>query len=129
MSTEANKRTIIQWFDTVNTKDLDAISRIADQTYTPDCVFRDVMTISGTGPEYVKQFLNGFFSYSPEAHIEVGDVITEGDKAACRYTVHGNNQATGKPETIEVMYIARFSGEKIGEIWQIGVPIPTVVDA
>jgi ketosteroid isomerase-like protein len=127
MSTEENKKIIRQWFDTFNTKDLQALEMLADETWSPDCIFHGGGVIFGKGPAYVKGFVHSVFESTPDAHVEIRDVIAEGDKGACRYTVYGTNNTDGKQEVTEVMLISRFSGGKIADAYQLAVPIQTQV--
>jgi steroid delta-isomerase-like uncharacterized protein len=79
----------------------------------------------------------------PDRHFSVDDVITDGDKAAARWTLVATNSApiaeippTGKPITEHAVVFFRFRDGKIAEVWvqmdqlgvlrQIGVTIPGV---
>jgi predicted ester cyclase len=60
----------------------------------------------------------------PDLHVAVEDVIAEGDKLVCRDTVTGTHQGeyrglppTGKSVAYNEIFILRFAGGRIAEIW------------
>jgi len=62
----------------------------------------------------------------PDLHVTVEDLIEEGDKVACRNTVTGTHQGeykglppSGKSVTYNEIFICRFTGGKIAEIWGV----------
>jgi predicted ester cyclase len=62
----------------------------------------------------------------PDLHVTVEDLIEEGDKVVCRNTVTGTHQGeymglppTGKPVTYNEIFICRFAGGRIAEIWGV----------
>jgi predicted ester cyclase len=62
----------------------------------------------------------------PDLHVAVEDVIAEGDKVVSRNTVTGTHQGeyrglppTGKSVTYHEIFIFRFAGGRIAEIWGV----------
>ena len=56
----------------------------------------------------------------PNTKIDVQRVIAEGDLVA----VHSRVQHTPERPVIAVVHIFRFEGEKIAELWDVGMEVP-----
>jgi hypothetical protein len=79
-----------------------------------------------TGVQALKQVWTVLLRAFPDIHVAVEDVIAEGDKVAARNTVTGTNTGeyrglppTGKSVTYNEMFIARFAGGRVAEIWGV----------
>jgi predicted ester cyclase len=66
-----------------------------------------------------------FYTAFPDMHYTVEDLIAEGDKVVCRWTVRATHQgefmgvpATGKVVTWTGISITRFAGGKDVEDWE-----------
>ena len=122
MSLEGN-RALIQRFveETFNRGNLD----IVDEIYAPDYVGHTAGSPEQTlGPEDVKEFVGLYHSAFPDLHTAIEDIVTEGDKAAYRWTAVGTHQGEqlGVPPSnnrVELtgITIERIEGSKIVETY------------
>jgi steroid delta-isomerase-like uncharacterized protein len=120
---EAENIALLQrYYDEVfNKRNLDA----ADEVFTADYVSHHNDPVGlAKGPEGVKQFVTGTVEGFPDITITVEDIFAEGDFAASRWMLSGNNTgpffgnpASGKPAAWEGVAITRFEGGKIAEDW------------
>jgi steroid delta-isomerase-like uncharacterized protein len=113
-----------QWFDEVwNQKKASTIREL----FTEDTV---VHGLSGPGEDPVRgfdafeKFHADFIAAFPDVHIDVDDVVTEGDKLAGRFTVTGTQTgplaempATGKKTLFTGSGICTVKDGKFTEIW------------
>lgn len=107
-----NKATLRRLFEEVwNQGDLDAI----DEILAPD--FNGHFLPSGipNGPEGFRMYVTGFRTAMPDLHMQVEDLIAEGDRVAIRITARGTQTgplgdipASGRKLTLGAMIIARF---------------------
>lgn len=80
------------------------------------------------GLESVKQFYrNAIWGAFPDARVTVEDMLEEGDKLTCRFTMTGTHlgpfwgiAATGKPVAMPGITILRFANGKCVERWSCG---------
>jgi steroid delta-isomerase-like uncharacterized protein len=114
------------WFDKVwNKRDRAAIREMLSE----DCINHG---LSGPGGDPVRgfdgfeQFHSAFLNAFPELHIEVDDVIADGDKLAGRYTVTGmkDGPIPGMPETnkkvrLTGVGLANVRDGKFVEVWNV----------
>jgi steroid delta-isomerase-like uncharacterized protein len=94
-----------------------------------------------TGLSAIRQTVDRVRAMFPDHHFVVEDVVTNGDKAAARWSMTATNTApiagippTGRPITQNAIVFYRFENGKIAEFWlqmdqlgvlrQIGVQIP-----
>ena len=115
-------------------------SGILSEIFTPDAIAH---TPNGdaTGLANIQQTVERVHMMFPDHHFVVDDIVTNGDKAAARWTMTATNTAplggiapTGRPITQRAVVFYRFQGDKIAEFWlqldqvgvlrQIGVQIP-----
>jgi steroid delta-isomerase-like uncharacterized protein len=110
--TNANKAIIRRLVDEVlNGGNLDAI----DELYTP--------RIARGARRWIAPFLASF----PDTHMEIVDLIAEGDKVVARFTCSGTqtgewlgHPATGRRmEKIDEVTIFRFEDGKIAHAWSL----------
>jgi predicted ester cyclase len=72
-----------------------------------------------------ERFVAGFRAALPDIHNEVKDVLVDGDRAAVRWTGHGTHSGEalmgipgkGNKVTAHGVYILRFEGGRIAEVW------------
>jgi steroid delta-isomerase-like uncharacterized protein len=65
---------------------------IVDELAAPDIVVSyPIPPEPMRGPEQFKAFLNGLFAGLPDATVTVDEMLAEGDKVACRWTMHGTH--------------------------------------
>ena len=72
-----------------------------------------------------KQHVSDFFRTVPDAHVTIDDIVVEGDKLACRWTLTGTHKSeprgvppANKKVTTWVITIYRFAGGKFVESWE-----------
>ncbi|HMH11723.1 MAG TPA: ester cyclase [Edaphobacter sp.] len=111
----------------------------------PELVTPNVINHSSTGDQTgvaaLEQTIHHVRTLFPEPHFTVDDVISDGNKAAARWTLVAAHTApiagvapTGKQLTEQAVVFYRFENGKIAEIWaqmdqlgilrQVGVVIP-----
>jgi steroid delta-isomerase-like uncharacterized protein len=118
MSAERNREALLAYFDAFNRHDIAAIG---------DCLAVDVVSNAtedlgfGQGRDAYLQYLAMVFAALPDAHIEVLDILAEGDQVAVRYQGTGTHEgelagipASGRPVDLEVGAFVCFNDR--GEI-------------
>ena len=127
-TTEAlgNKATFGRFHYAVNTRDLEVVSMMIDEVVEPGVVFHAPVPMGATGARAIKDVWTVLLRGFPDIHVAVEDVIAEGDKVVCRNTVTGTHLGeyrglppTGKPVAYNEIFIARFAGGRIAEIWGV----------
>lgn len=120
---EANKQLISRWFEEVwNQRSEAAIEAMLSRDAEvhglpePDSVLK--------GPEEFKTLHRAFCEAFPDMHVTVDDTITEGDRAAVRWSVEMTHTgdglgfpASGKRARVKGMSIVTIKGGKIEEGW------------
>jgi steroid delta-isomerase-like uncharacterized protein len=80
-----NTRSVIEQFhEAFNAHDLDALARL----WSEDCVFEDTTPPDGTrhvGRAAVLRACQDFFQHSPQAHFEIEELFTAGERAVVRW--------------------------------------------
>ena len=115
---------IHRWFDEVwNQQRTDTIDEMMfDNTLHHGLTGPDGPPVSGI--DNFKEFHKGFVAAFPDISVEVHDVVTEGDKMACRYTVTGTHRgplSQIEPSHVKVEFtgggICKLEGGKFAEVW------------
>jgi hypothetical protein len=132
MSSEENKKFYLQLIERQNHLDQNDIDQFFDQfyneLYTPDYFMHfpgsewdefDLAAMKKATIQWFKEHTN--------CQITVDDIFAEGDRVATRGMSTATKAATGDPEKWFYLAIARFSGGKVAEEWQVVVEIPVVV--
>jgi steroid delta-isomerase-like uncharacterized protein len=121
-----NKTTLSRFHDATNTGDAEAISKIIDEIVEPNVLFHAPVQMDATGAQALKQVWAALLRAFPDLHVAVEEVIAEGDKVVCRNTVTGTQRGeyrglppTGKSVTYNEIFIVRFAGGRIAEIWGV----------
>ncbi len=124
MLDEQIKVSFNRWFDTFNEHNLEKLEGLADELFTDDFILHDP-DFAGLppGPAGIKEFVRQALVNIPDIHIALEDLVTDGDKAAIRFTVRGTDQTQRKMVTLMVLVISRFVGGKLAEEWQVGRPV------
>jgi steroid delta-isomerase-like uncharacterized protein len=98
----------------------------ADGYYAPDVVLHGAPPDFPPGIEGIKQGVAMYRAALPDLHMTMDDVIVEGDKVVCRYTMRGTHKgellgisASGKQVAMEGIVIVRFQDGKLAEIWGV----------
>ena len=119
MSLEENKAIVRRTIEVINTQDLSSIENIV----APDFVDH---TRQVRGLENLKQFLSMIFKAFSDWHINIEDIIAEGDKVWIRITVTGTHTGdwmgiapTGKKFTEHQVWIYRIVEGKVVEGWDV----------
>lgn len=121
MSTEENKALLRRVWDEVYRQGrLDSI-----EEFVLDDVIAHEPDGDVRGVEELKRYLVTYLAAFPDTSMTVEDVIAEGDRVVCRYTVRGTHKGTteeygpptGKQMVIEGITVYRFKGGKLAEMW------------
>jgi steroid delta-isomerase-like uncharacterized protein len=120
MSAEQNKAILRQAYDAINRNDLDAL----DEMVASDITDHDPAPGQAPGLEGVKDYFSSLHAAFPDVHMEVEDMIAEGDKVVARVSVGGTHQGefmgiapTGNRVTITGIDILRITDGKVVEHW------------
>ncbi len=116
MSAEENKaaqRRIIE--GVINKKDLDA----ADELFSGEHTLYPQSSGVGRGPEGMKQAFVGLHEEFPDIHVEIEEILAEGDTVAVRLTFRGTHAPSGEKAAWPEVVFARFSGGKAVESWEL----------
>jgi hypothetical protein len=122
----ANKAAFKRFHDAANAGDLEVIAKAIDEVIAPDVLFHAPVPVGATGAQALRKAWAVLLRAFPDLHVTVEDVIAEGDKVVARNTVTGTHQgeyrgagATGRRVTYNEIFIARFAGGRIAEIWGV----------
>jgi ketosteroid isomerase-like protein len=114
------KEDVLRWLEAVNSRDLSAIDRVADEFFTADYVWHfPGLTGQQPGPAGVKSIYREILAGNPNMKITLEDLLVDGDKVAGRCTVRRTDPATGKPQRCPELDISRMVGDKTAELWEL----------
>jgi len=121
-----NKATTRRLYDAMITGDAEVIAKTIDEVVEPNVLYHAPNPAGAAGAQVLKQVWPVLLRAFPDLHVAVEDVIAEGDKVVCRDTVTGTHQGeyrglppTGKSVTYNEIFILRFAGGRIAEIWGV----------
>jgi steroid delta-isomerase-like uncharacterized protein len=121
-----NKATFRRFHDAVNAGDEEVISKTIDEVVEPDVQIRTPLPVEATGAEALKEVWATLLRGFPDVHVDVQDVIAEGDKVVGRSVVTGTHQGeymglspTGNSVTYDEIFIFRFVDGRIAETWGV----------
>lgn len=69
------------------------------------------------GPEGAKQYVSGALKRVPDLHVNIDDIIAEGDKVVVRNTWTGTDREAGKKIHFSGIVIWRMENRKLVERW------------
>ena len=122
----SNKQTVRRFCDAMNSGDQQLISRMIDELVEPDALIRTPLPLEATGAEKLKEVFRRLHGAYHDLHIEIQDLIAEGDKVVDRNTVTGTHQGeymglgpTGKSVTYDEIFVFRFVDGRIAETWGV----------
>jgi predicted ester cyclase len=122
----SNKATFRRIEDTVNTGDVEVISKAIDEVVAPDALIRMPLPIEATGAQAFRQLWAMLLRGLPDLHLTIEDLVEEGDKVVMRASVTGTHkgeymgvQPTGQSITYNEIFIFRFAGDRIAEMWGV----------
>ena len=123
MTTEDNKKILIRWMETFNSRDLAAIDRLTDEMFPPTWIshtpsFPD----EPHDREGWKRMIHGIFADYPDYHFTFEDLIAEGDKVVARGNYLGTHAVSKEPYNHHFIAISRHSEGKIVEVWELMTP-------
>jgi len=123
---ETNKATIRRFHEATNSGDLQLLSNTVDEVFEPDALIRTPLPIDATGAQAIKEVFTRLLHVYPDLHVEIEDLIAEGDKVVSRNTVTGTqlgeymgHPPTGKPVTYNEIFVMRFEDGRIAETWGV----------
>jgi steroid delta-isomerase-like uncharacterized protein len=126
VQTTSNKELFKRFLDGMNTNDVETISKTIDEFVEPDAVIRTPVPLKVTGAQALKEVFNTLHRAYPDLHVEVEDMIAEGDKVVGRNTVTGTHRGeymgiapTGKSVRYNEIFIFRFVNGRIAETWGV----------
>ncbi len=126
VETMTNKELFRRFLDGMNTNDAEVMSRTIDEFVEPDALIRTPLPLKATGAQLLKEVFGTLHRAFPDLHVEVEDVIAEGDKVVGRNTVTGTHQGeymgmqpTGKSIKYNEIFIFRFVNGRVAETWGV----------
>ncbi|ROQ77859.1 steroid delta-isomerase-like uncharacterized protein [Streptomyces sp. CEV 2-1] len=121
-----NRAVLSRLHEAVNRGDAELIAKTIDELFEPDVLIRTPLPVEATGAQALKEVFTTLCRAFPDLHIEVADMIAEGDRVVSRNTVTGTHLGeytglppTGRPVTYNEIFIFRFAGERIAETWGV----------
>ena len=124
--TARHKAAFIRFHDAMNSGDAEIISKAIDNMVASNVLFHAPVPGRAPGAQALKETWTVLLRAFPDLHVTVEDVIGEGDKVVTRNTVSGTHRGdfmgvppTGNSVTYNEIFIARFAGSRIAEIWGI----------
>jgi steroid delta-isomerase-like uncharacterized protein len=123
MSTEDNKAIVRRVYEEIINK---GNLNVADEMFTSDYVYRSPGSPEFRGPDGFKQLVTMYRSAFPDLHLNLDELVAEGDTVVSRWTGGGTHRGelmgippTGKQVTVMGVVISRFSGGKAVEDWEL----------
>ncbi|MGY6651716.1 ester cyclase [Amycolatopsis sp. TRM77291] len=124
--TARNRAAFDRFHDATNSGSYDVIEKMIDEVVAPDVVFHAPVPMETTGAQALKQVWTVLLRAFPDLRVTAEDVLADGDKIVCRNTVTGTHEgeyrgmpATGKPVSYSEIFILRFAGGRVAEIWGV----------
>lgn len=119
MSTQRNQKVLENAVAEWNKGNLDAYL----QLYHPDILMHGLSGVE-PGIDSVRNYYSSFWAAFRNPQLTLDDIMTEGDKLACRFTISGTHTgtfgeipATGKEVAIGGLTILRFADGRCVERW------------
>jgi len=110
-----NSGTVRRYFQRLlNEKDLSA----CDEMLSGDYVDHDAPPDTPPGPQNIKEFVAGFLAEYPNIHVDILDIVAEGDKVAARLVWRGNQRESGEEFHQMGIIILRLDDQgRLAERW------------
>lgn len=126
MSTDENRAAVRRFYEALNTRDVERIERGVEEVADPQVQLHTAMAYGAAGVDGLKRGMLMLRRSFPDLHLDVQDVIAEGDRVMARVVVTGTHQGehmgvapTGRPFTIDEVAIFRFQDSRAVEIWGV----------
>jgi steroid delta-isomerase-like uncharacterized protein len=120
MSVPDNETAVRRWIDAWNVQDAEG----GLDLLAPDFVRHDANLPDVVGAAAQQEFLHGVFSAFPDIHIDVQQLIAQGDIVVVRLLIRGTHRdeflgvpATGRGVNIQSVDTFRLADGKITEQW------------
>lgn len=122
MSTEQNKALAKRaWDEMFNQKNI----AVVDELFASDYIYHGPQGHEFSGTENLKKILSHYLEAFPDLHIDIEDLVAEGDKVASRVTMTGTHKGelqgippTGKEVNTTMILITRFADGMVAEDWE-----------
>ena len=115
-----------KWFryrDAINQRDLDLLDRVADELFTADVVYHAPgMVYAGSGRVAQKANMRAAIAASPDFHLQIDELLSDGDRVIARVTVLTNDPTTGAVQSNVCLEIDRVVDGKVAEGWNLMAP-------
>jgi predicted ester cyclase len=123
MTTEDNKKNLIRWMETFNSRDLAAIDRMTDEIFSPAWISHTPSSPDQPHDrEGWKQMFRAIFTDYPDFHFTFEDLIAVGDKTVARGNYIGTHAVSKEPYNQQFIGISRWSDGKLVEKWELVAP-------
>jgi len=120
MGVAENKAVVQRMFDALNANDLDGVLDVA----TDDIAVHTAIPGISPGREGYRNLIGLYLSAFPEQHIDVHELVGEGDRVLVRHThylTHGGDFAgmppTGKKAVVDGLELYRLRDGRVAEMW------------
>lgn len=121
----SHKATGMRLLDAMNSGDVELVAQTVDEIFEPDV--KQHSPFEATGVQTLKEMVfERLYRAFPDLHIELEDVIEDGDKVVVRDTVTGTHLGefnglppTGKSVAYSEIFIMRFANGRIAEVWGV----------
>ncbi|OBB21084.1 ester cyclase [Mycolicibacterium setense] len=122
-----NKEVCKRILDAANAHDEELLSQTVDALFDPDVRMTTPLPMQATGVEAIKLVFTTLHRAFPDLHVEVVEMIAEGNAVAVRNTVTGTHKggeymglpATGKSVTYNEIFIFRVEGGRVTETFGV----------
>jgi steroid delta-isomerase-like uncharacterized protein len=121
-----NKATFTRLMDVMNTGEEELISRTLDELVEADALIRTPLPLEAKGPRLLEEVFRRLRQAFPDLHVQVDDLIAEGDRVVSRNTVTGTHRGeflgippTGRHISYDEIFILRFANGRVAETWGV----------
>ena len=91
---------------------------VCDELLSSDYVDHDAPPDTPPGPESIKAFVARFLDEHPNMHVDIEDMLAEGDRVAARLVWHGNHRESGRDFHQMGIIILRLNDQRqLAERW------------
>jgi predicted ester cyclase len=112
--------------EAANTRDLAIVTETIDSLVAPDAIIHTPLPFEASGAALMKELFVRLLRAYPDLHIEVEDLIAEGDRVVSRNTVTGTHLGeylglapTGRSVAYDEVVIMRFADGRMAESWAV----------
>ncbi|MBV9447822.1 MAG: ester cyclase [Streptosporangiaceae bacterium] len=124
-SETSNKATVGRLADAMNSGDAELVSKTIEEIFDPGV--KQHVPFEVTGTQALKEMVfDRLYQAFPDLHVELEELIEEDDKVVVKDTVTGTHlgeynglPATGKSVSYSEIFIVRFAGGRIAEVWGV----------